>query len=152
SGSVVAGNSIGTDVTGRNALGNNVGVYINGVPRNTIGGSAPGARNVISGNQVGIYLIGTTATGNTIQGNYLGLRSDGQTALGNHIGIYLNQSSQNAVLGNVIAGNLVVQGDGSTGIYLFNGAAGTTITGNSIGTNARGQSNRTLAQGDYGVL
>jgi parallel beta-helix repeat protein len=151
-GSLVAGNRIGTDVSGQKALGNNVGLYINGVPNNVVGGSTPGARNLISANQVGIYLLGTTATGNQIRGNYIGLRGDGKTALGNHIGIYADGASSNTITGNLIAGNLVVGGEGSTGIYLFNGTSNTTITANSIGTNASGQSNRTLAQGDYGVL
>ena len=151
-GSVVAGNKIGTDATGQHALGNNVGIYINGVPGNTIGGATAAARNLVSGNQTGIYVLGTTATGNLIQGNYVGLRADGKTALGNHIGIFLDQASQNTITGNLIAGNLVAQGAGSTGIYFFNGAANNTVTNNTIGTNASGQSNRSLAMGEYGVL
>jgi titin len=151
-GSLVAGNLIGTDVSGQKALGNNVGVYINGVPGNVIGGSTPGARNLISANQVGVYLLGTTATGNQIQGNYFGTSASGNAPLGNHIGIFASAASSNTIDGNIIAGNLVVRGEGSTGIYLFNGASNTTITANSIGTSARGKSSRALAMGDYGVL
>ena len=58
-GTAIEGNNIGTDETGEAVLGNDVGVYINGVPRNTIGGTTPGARNVISGNNVGINLLGS---------------------------------------------------------------------------------------------
>ena len=48
---VVAGNKIGTDVTGAVALGNaSDGVEIDSSSGNTIGGTAAGAANVISGN------------------------------------------------------------------------------------------------------
>ncbi len=53
-GNVVEGNYIGTDLTGKVAVpnggGNSAGgVWISGASNNTIGGSAPGAGNVISG-------------------------------------------------------------------------------------------------------
>ena len=133
-------------------------MFINGVPLNTIGGTMPGARNVISGNTVGIQLLGATATRNLIQGNFIGLGSDGKAPLGNHTGIFLDAASNNTIggttpgAGNVIAGNVVVNQEGSTGIYLFDGAANNTIEGNLIGTDASGRSSRDLAQGDYGVL
>jgi len=157
-GTAIEGNFIGTDQTGETVLGNDVGVFINGVPLNTIGGTTPGARNVISGNTVGIQLLGATATRNLIQGNFIGLGSDGKKPLGNHTGIFLDAASNNTIggttpgAGNVIAGNGVVNQEGSTGIYLFDGAANNTIEGNYIGTDASGRSSRDLAQGDYGVL
>src|SRR5207245_5829475 len=46
---LVAGNLIGTTASGLAALGNQAGIQIRG-NNNTIGGTAPGARNVISGN------------------------------------------------------------------------------------------------------
>ncbi len=50
-GNVVQGNWIGLDATGTNSLGNgNAGVAISSAAANQIGGAAPGARNVISGN------------------------------------------------------------------------------------------------------
>ena len=50
-GNVIEGNLIGTDVTGTLALGNLYqGVFIDGSPLNTIGGTTARARNVISGN------------------------------------------------------------------------------------------------------
>ncbi len=70
-GNVVLGNYIGTDTTGAVDEGNGAnGVYINGAPSNTIGGTAAGARNVISGNGVfGVNISGAGATGNEVQGN-----------------------------------------------------------------------------------
>ena len=46
-GDVVEGNFLGTDPTGENSEGNNVGVYIDNVGANTIGGLTPAALNVI---------------------------------------------------------------------------------------------------------
>ena len=50
---------------------------ISGAPGNIIGGTASGAGNLISANadpntDAGIYLIGSGATGNLIQGNKIG--------------------------------------------------------------------------------
>src|SRR4051794_31676929 len=51
-GNVVAGNFIGTDVTGTGAVGNLAGVLVAGTSSgNTVGGSAAGDRNLISGNR-----------------------------------------------------------------------------------------------------
>ena len=56
SNNVVQGNFIGTDVSGTAKLGNNeAGVEIIDVPNNTIGGTTPAARNIISGNGHAIY-------------------------------------------------------------------------------------------------
>ena len=50
-GNVIVGNFIGTDATGERAVLNSAnGVLIDGSSNNTIGGTAVGARNVISGN------------------------------------------------------------------------------------------------------
>ena len=54
--------------------------------------------------------------------------------------------------GNVIAGNLPVGQDGSTGIYFYSGAAGNLVQGNLIGTNASGKTGKNLGLGDYGIL
>ena len=149
---VVQGNLIGTDKTGTKPLGNTVGIYINGVPDNTITG------NTISDNNTGIYLLGSTATGNQIQGNRIGLDVTGMKPLGNYIGIFLNGASSNTIGGttagarNFIAGNKRNGLEGSTGIYFFNGAANNTVVGNNIGTNVNGKSGRGLGMGDYGVL
>jgi len=73
-GNIIEGNYIGTDVTGTMNRGNfQGGVRIWDAPNNTIGGTTPEARNVISGNNgygVGILLSGATA--NKVQGNFIG--------------------------------------------------------------------------------
>ena len=71
-GNVVEGNYIGLDVTGTVDLGNtNQGVAIfGGASNNTIGGTAAGAGNVISGNgNVGVQIDDAAETGNAIWGN-----------------------------------------------------------------------------------
>ena len=55
-GNIIAGNHIGVDATGTMALGNDIGVWVDNVADNVIGGTSAGARNVISGNREGITL------------------------------------------------------------------------------------------------
>ena len=63
-GNVVAGNLIGTMSDGVTVLGNAVdGVVIDNAPGNTIGGTASGAGNVISGNNWGVRSRAATADG-----------------------------------------------------------------------------------------
>ena len=160
SGTTVEGNYIGTNASGVVVAGlsNTTGIFVNGVPSNTIGGTARGARNVISGNTTGIYLLGPTTSGNLVQGNYIGLDPTGRSAEPNHTGIFVNDAMSNTIggtapgAGNVIAGNLRVGQDGSTGIYFYSGAAGNLVQSNLIGTNASGKTGKHLGLGDYGIL
>ena len=72
SNNVVQGNYIGLDVTGTLDLGNtNQGVAIfTAATNNTVGGTAAGAGNVISGNGgEGVRIISAGTTGNAIRGN-----------------------------------------------------------------------------------
>src|SRR5438105_15220091 len=58
------------------------GIFIDGSPNNTIGGSNPADRNVISGNTLeGIFI--QSAAGNLVQGNYIGLNAAATAALAN---------------------------------------------------------------------
>jgi titin len=86
SGNVVTGNYIGTDITGSADLGNSsFGVVIdNGAINNSVGGSAAGTGNVISGNGWdGISISDADTTGNVVQGNYIGTDVSGMADLGN---------------------------------------------------------------------
>jgi CSLREA domain-containing protein len=137
---VVMGNYIGTDVNGTAAVGNGTGVLIwNGASYNTIGGTIPGAGNVISGNNAsGIVIEGNNVTGNLVQGNYIGTQADGNSPLGNQQhGIFFEDVGSN----NTIGGAGVTPGtcDGPCNTIAFNGADGVSIadnTGNAILGNA----------------
>lgn len=71
SGNRIEGNYVGTDANGTTALGNGVdGVIIDSAPNNVVGGTAAGARNVISGNdRDGFRVVNPSATGNRILRN-----------------------------------------------------------------------------------
>ena len=77
-GNEVKGNFIGTDATATIAIPNGVGFGLAGVAitvsdHNTIGGSEPGAGNVIAANDgEGLFIIGTGAEDNDVLGNWIG--------------------------------------------------------------------------------
>src|SRR5207244_7874373 len=81
---LVQGNFIGTDVTGRAAVGNGEGIHVVG-SYNTIGGLTAEARNIISGNSEGGIDIEPFAAGgaqyNLVAGNYIGTDVSGTSAL-----------------------------------------------------------------------
>jgi titin len=83
----VQGNFIGTDVSGTIALANIfAGVRFTRADDNTVGGTAAGAGNLISGNNgdgVSITNTAGTSTGNKVQGNFIGTNVSGKSALGN---------------------------------------------------------------------
>jgi hypothetical protein len=125
----VLGNYIGTDATGTAAVGNGDGIYATGTV--TVGGTAPGAGNIISGNGDGIFDYG----GMVVEGNFIGLNAAGTAALGNFNGIeFLNGGTVGGTVagaGNVIAGNF------ADGILVDLGGAA-LVQGNLIGTNPAG--------------
>src|SRR5262249_6670824 len=79
-GDLIQDNYIGTDTLGSTDLGNTgQGIRIDGgAANNTIGGSTPGDGNVISGNDnLGIYIVGATTSGNVVVGNFIGMNAAG---------------------------------------------------------------------------
>ena len=101
-GNLVEGNYIGIDKAGTADRGNaSDGVLIEEASDNTVGGTTAAARNVISANEWGIRLDGSTATGNSIEGNDIGTDSSGTLPLGNEINgiIFSNSASDNTVGG-----------------------------------------------------
>jgi len=112
-GNQVLGNLIGTDASGTHPIANGLdGIFLNNAPNNTIGGTTPGARNVISANlSVGIQLFGPETQGNVIQGNFLGLNSAGQPnpallngSPGNFVGIFVNSAPRTNQIGGTAPG------------------------------------------------
>ena len=147
-GNVVVGNYIGTDISGSAPLANNVGILVSaGANNNTIGGTTAAVRNIISGNQS--YSINVTTNGNTIQNNYLGTDKTGLIAVPNASAVVI-QNDGNAVIGNVISGNL------GFGIEFYNSTLGhstvspSLVKGNIIGLGSDGVT--ALGNSEYGIV
>src|ERR1043166_9423124 len=102
----VLGNYIGMGADGLTVVTNGYGIDVTD-PQNQIGGSAPGARNVISGNHIACAV----GSGNAVQGNFIGTDASGTLPRGNFYGIHLAESANcliggtNAGEGNVISAN-----------------------------------------------
>jgi hypothetical protein len=138
-GSKVLGNYIGTNAAGTAALGNGFGVTVLSA-NNTIGGTAAGARNVVSGNsRRGVAISGAGATGNQLLGNYIGTNAAGTAALGNgEEGVFISDSPSNTVGGSVAGARNVISGNIGDGVFIGSGADFSHLFGNYIGTNAAG--------------
>jgi FG-GAP-like repeat len=158
---VVAGDRIGTDVTGTVALGNSdQGVEVDsGSVDNTIGATNSASGNLISANHAsGVWINGDGATGNVFQGNKIGTDITGTVALGNFFwGVVLQEAANNTVGGlGAGAGNLVSGNDqGGVGIRGID-AVGDVVQGNLIGTDvtgtkALGNAYSGVYVGDWGV-
>jgi RHS repeat-associated protein len=160
SGTVVQGNYLGTDPTGMTADFNYEGVSIEGSSGNLIGGTAPGAGNVIVGEGIAAVtiedlvnydyygvVINEGASNNVVQGNFIGTDASGMNALLNNgtltdgVGIF---GTRNATTGNLIggltpgAGN-VISGWTADGVQINGATASNNIVqGNFIGVAADG--------------
>jgi hypothetical protein len=139
-GNTIQGNFVGLDAGGTFDLGNSGdGIGLSGVSSTVIGGTTAPARNVVSGNNnVGIRIVGGTAPGNRIRGNYIGTDASGGAAVANSNGGLTIQTSATAnVIGGTGAGEgNVISGNTLNGVNLTTGANGNTIQGNFIGINA----------------
>ncbi len=141
----VLGNYIGVDVSGLNILDNHVGVLIKtNADKNIIGGTAPGARNVISGNwEIGMYI--ESADSNIVIGNYLGPDATGINALKVNDtlyqanGIELNTvAMHNVIGGTTVAERNIISGNRVYGMIYYGQTSENYVVGNYIGTDATG--------------
>jgi hypothetical protein len=161
-GNVVLGNYIGTNASGSGFVGNGVadtasladgaGIRIaGGASGNVIGGTAAGARNVISANtEYGVNIDG--ANGNVVLGNYIGTNASGSVAFGNfEDGVRIvNGSSGNVIGGTTVAARNVISGNGANGVDIAGTLTrGNHIRGNRIGAAAVGGVE--LGNGEAGV-
>jgi hypothetical protein len=143
-GTRIQGNFIGTDPTGTVPKGSSVnGVDIsNGASGTLVGGSSPGLRNIISGNDVRGVIVTGNADGTRIKGNYVGTTRSGTGAIGNgDAAISINDASNTTVGGTTLASRNVISGNKGDGVE-FNGNHGSghdnSLLGNLIGTTADG--------------
>jgi len=136
----IIGNYIGTNLAGNGAIANGSGIVVNGGNYNTIGGSAWGSRNIISGNNGdGVVINQSTATNNTIIGNYIGLDASGTKAVANGMYGLEISSGYNRVGGTTSGERNVVSGNNRSGITLWlSSGSHNTVLGNYVGTNAAG--------------
>jgi titin len=148
---LVLGNFIGTDASGQFASPNGVdGVDLNGAAFITIGGTASGAGNVISGNLGSGIKITTNATGVQVLGNDIGTNAAGSSPLPNgSFGVYLTNATSNTIGGIGAGSRNVISGNAASGIGLEAGATNNQVLGNDIGTDSTGL--KSLPNGVDGV-
>jgi titin len=184
----VQGNYIGTDITGTKAVGNTEQGFLTGATTSTmisagdttIGGSAAGAGNLISGNGMDGILISDTSNGptgqdslqgNFILGNMIGTDATGTKAIPNNgNGILLNAGASTNVIGgtapgsgNLLANNksngvLIDPGTATPGVGVANITIANVIQSNTgagvridSGTGNRISRNSIFGNGDLGI-
>jgi hypothetical protein len=136
----ILNNYLGTNAAGTASLGGSGGVVLGtGSTGNTIGGTTAAARNVISGNSVGVTMFDPTTTGNIVEGNFIGTDASGAFAVPNHIGVQFGSApaSGNTIGGTAAnAGNVIAFNTG-VGVLMFGAPPGTgnAVLGNSIFSN-----------------
>jgi hypothetical protein len=157
SGNRVQGNFIGTDSRGISKVSNHGdGVKIEcESPNNLIGGTAIGARNIISGNETGITVVGAppfcnSAEGTLIQGNYIGTDNFGTKPLGNlNLGV-ISFTPNITIGGTTPAARNIISSNASTGIIITSPrASNNLVQGNYIGTDVSGS--QPLGNGHSGI-
>ncbi|HKA22599.1 MAG TPA: C25 family cysteine peptidase [Blastocatellia bacterium] len=134
-GNFVQGNYIGTNKNGDALLdtGAFIGIQVS-ASGNTIGGSTPGAGNVIVAPQRGIFIGGNN---NVVRGNRIGTNAAGTAGLGGGDGIFAITS--NHTIGGAAAGEGNLISGGNIGVFIFSSPTGTTVVrGNLIGTDITG--------------
>jgi hypothetical protein len=142
----VSGNYVGIGADGATEFSDSCfwGLMIDDASNNTIGGTTAAERNVISGSDAqGVYIIGSSATGNTFVGNYVGTDAGGVADLGNtYYGVVVGDGANlNAVGGDEAGERNVISGNGWAGVFLVGtGTVSNTVSGNYIGTTASGMS------------
>lgn len=136
-GTLVQGNFIGTDAAGMSNPGggfdDGVGVDIATAENNTVGGTSPNARNVISGNRWGVVIRGflnVQAKDNLVQGNFIGTDVTGTGSLSNgQDGVFVDALA----IANTIGGTV----SGARNIIAFNKGNGVRIP-NATGSDLPG--------------
>jgi hypothetical protein len=152
-GNVVEGNYIGLNAAGDAAIPNGrEGVFISTsssegtVAGNVVGGTEPGAGNVISGNKFdGLFIGSFQTTGTVVKGNFIGTDATGSLSIPNSgDGLHVDFARNNVIGGsepgarNVISGNGINGGGTGRGNGITLGGSGSVVRGNYVGVNAAG--------------
>ena len=159
-GNIVAGNFIGTEVTGTLSLGiANNGVFLaagassNWIGVNPDGGTAFGDEgNLISGNGIDGVQIYLNANANDVAGDRIGTDVTGAGALGNSFaGVDIDTSFGNTIGGATAAAGNLIANNGGPGVVV-GGSAGDLSIGNQITANRIfGNTAQAIDLGDDGV-
>jgi hypothetical protein len=159
---IIAGNFVGTDLTGTSIIPNGMaGVTISG-DSNRIGTNGDGVSDALEGNVIsgnGTTGLFVSSENNWIAGNFIGTDPTGMIALGNTFdGIRFNHDGDNNIIGtngdgmfdaaerNIVSGNAVGM-NGSSGIEIYGDH--NVIAGNYVGTDATGAA--PLPNNQYGI-
>jgi hypothetical protein len=127
----IQGNCIGTDSSGKRAIGNGGnGINLPNAQHVTIGGSTGTTRNFISGNIYhGIYFQGPS-TDNTVYGNFIGTDTDFNPVPNSLYGVKI-EGPRNAIGGGGPGQGNKIANNGGGGVYVGT-VNGVPITNNSI--------------------
>jgi len=157
-GNTISGNFLGTNPAGTAAVAHAgaslVDILIGpNASGNTIGGTTPAARNVISGtadvSKGGNSGILIDSANNVVQGNLIGTNAAGDAALGNDLGIeiLIGGADNNRIGGPSAAERNVISGNRLDGIDIY--TVGNRIEGNYVGTDVSGTF--ALPNGNFGI-
>ena len=131
----IEGNFIGTDPSGTIDLGNGRGIRIEDTSNTIVGGVAPEARNLVSGNGPTSGVSIGISSGVKVQGNLIGTQKDGISPLGNSgDGVEVSSASGNLVGGAVAGSANTIAFNGGNGVQIGTGA-GDSVLSNSIFSN-----------------
>ncbi len=140
---IIVGNFVGTDITGTDSIPNTYGVLFDeGACYNRLGGTVPGAGNLMSGNSgygVFIYNLGTLA--DTVVGNLIGTDVTGTLPLPNTNGMVIDGiASKHYIDSNVVSANrqcgIDIHISGTDSNVIVRNKIGTDITGTQALGNA----------------
>jgi titin len=139
---IIEGNLVGTTAAGNAALPNRFGVECEADLSTSVGGTEPGAGNVISGNTLDGVLIFFNAAKDTVTRNFIGTDATGRVPLGNgRNGVTIRLASNGNTIGaaSADAGNNIAF-NGSAGVAVgfdaTDSSSGNSILRNSIHDNA----------------
>jgi hypothetical protein len=127
SGNTVQGNYVGTDRNGMAAVSNtNFGILVLDSSNNLIGGSAPAAGNLISGNYGGVWILSVngSATGNWVKGNIIGPKRNGAP-----LASYMSYQTYSGVDIGMSSDNLIGGALGEGNVIAYNGGDGVLMSG-----------------------
>ncbi len=132
----VAGNLIGTDITGARAVPNQDGgvLIYDQAKKNKIGGVFLEQKNYISGNQGWGVSVEFNASETSLLGNRIGVVEGSQSVLGNTSGgIRISQSSNNQIGDGSAGGSNWISNNGPVGIQIIHAdSTGNALTNNYI--------------------